>query len=225
MIAVTYVILSATASAVSSALMKTARVVLILLFAGALLAQAPPGVRDDGESSRSLGDVARETKQRATAKSNVVVTDEVLSALRGPFPDIAFEGQDNADQIIAAIEAFQRAHSRPETEAAIRSWYETHDAMLDHAIRENKNITERLQAKRYGPSEPLDGAPRDAKQYRERQIARADSALSERRTIQTNGLRIARLQNDFSKVRTALHRMGLKCEWLKIRCANDNCSY
>jgi hypothetical protein len=197
---------------------------VVLLFAGWLNAQAPPATPDDSASSRSLADVARDNKQNGAAKSRVLVTNDNLAVTRAAIPDVVFEGQDNADEIIKAIEVYRQSHTAKETEGEIRSWYEKHDALLETAISENREITNRLQYQSYVP-EAVERIPTDSKQYRESQLVRQRNALSNRRTLQTNGLRIARLQQDLGKVRTALHRTHIDYEWMKIRCGNGNCSF
>jgi hypothetical protein len=205
--------------------MKLASFMLLLLLPAFLCAQAPPVVQQNEGADRSLGEVARENKQRTTTKSKVTVTEESLSGSSGPIPDLVFEGQDNTDQIIAAIQTFRLSHSRQETESIVHGWYESHDEMLDRAIRENKHIRERKLAERYAPPESLDNPPQDYRQFREQQRAQAHNELSDRLTLQNNDLRMARLQGSLAQVRGSLQRMGLKWDWLKIRCGNGNCSY
>ena len=178
---------------------------------------------------QSLGDVARENRnnKQPSAKAKVVVDDESAPILSGksPFPNMATEGLDNTDEIIQAMEVHRAHHSAEEFEKALRSWYENYDAIMDNALREQKEAKDRrIDRMRGTEPSPLDRNV-DYKEYemRRRQEVRNDD--EDRKRIEADGLLTARIQQMFMKVRSNLMGKGLRYDWFKIRFGNNNGSY
>jgi len=192
------------------------RILLLLLV---LLLLAPIELR---AQEPSLADVARTTRTAKEAAAKII-TNEELRGESSEIPDIAFDGVDNSDEIVRAIVAYGRAHTREQTSAAVHAWYDKHDGLMEKAIRENQEIKQRREQRSY--SGTLDRAPDNAKQYQERWQSEMEQARADRETERTNGLRQARIQQELQKVRLAVLRFGLPCDYMKIRFGNGNGSW
>ena len=171
------------------------------------------------EQAPSLAEAAK--KSSTTTKAKLVIDDDNLRSSRGPIPDMNIEGVDNSDEIIKAIDTFRRSHSAVETEQTIRSWYDRYDLLFQHALDENTEIKTRRQDR----SADLQKYPDDWKKLQERRSTELHSELQDQRSVQKNGLLMARIQQTIQKVRNAMQVYGLKYGWMKIRFGNGNGSW
>jgi hypothetical protein len=171
------------------------------------------------EPAPSLADAAK--KSSGTTRAKLVIDDDNLRVTRGPIPDMNIEGVDNSDEIIKAIDTFRRSHSASETEQTIRSWYDRYDLLFQHAFDENTEI----KARRQDRAADLQKYPDDWKKLQERRSTEIHSELQDQRSVQKNGLLMARIQQTVQRVRTAMQGYGLKYEWMKIRFGNGNGSW
>ena len=201
---------------------------LALSFALVLISFVPLGIaaQNVDSSPPSLGDIARKSKKDAGPKAKAVVTDENLKSQRGPIPAIALEGVDNSDEIIRAIRDYRKNHSPAETEEAVRVWYDEFDSLIANALDDNTRLIKRKEDRvlteitgaYYGP---------DGDYYKA--VQRRNDAIAEDREDfrcgRKNGFMIARIQQTFMKVRSALQACNMRYEWFKIRNGNGNGSY
>lgn len=188
-------------------------------FSIALLLSLLPLAVHAQDSEPSLAEAAR--KAAGPSKARIVIDDETLRVSRGPIPDMNIEGVDNSDEIIKAIDTFRRSHTASETEQAIRSWYDHHDALFQHALDENSDIRTRRQDR----AADLQRYPDDWKRLQERRSTELHSELQDQRSMQKNGLLMARIQQTFQRVRNGIQGFGLKYDWMKIRFGNGNGSW
>lgn len=177
------------------------------------------------QQQKSLGEIARESRSKNTPRAKIVIDNDNLDARkeRPEIPDMTPTGPFNTDEIVGAIRVFREKHSSQETEAAVRSWYEKHDAMLARAIEENNSLRER---QKYGyATGVVDQPPDDATHYAEWRTTQAMSASYNQIDMDRSGLRSARLQQTISGVRSGITRFNLRYDWFKVRFANGNGSY
>lgn len=168
----------------------------------------------------SLADAAKRARE-GKPKSKMVITEENFTPLHGPLPDLNIEGVDNADDVVKAIDTYRRSHTAAETEQAIREWYDDYDLMFQKAFRENEEIKARNQDRSAEATE----YPDDYRKYQEQRTTAIRSALQDQRTVQKNGLLMARIQQGIQKVRSGIQMFNLRYEWMKIRFGNGNGSW
>jgi hypothetical protein len=188
------------------------RLLFSLIVAGSVCLHAQEG---------SLADAAKAS--RGATKSKIVVTDENLVSSRGPFPDMNIDGVDNSEEIAKSMIEFRKAHGAPETERLIHDWYDRYDLLFQKAFEETKAIKSRAQDSQTHPPEYI--YQHDYRKQEELQDSIALSQLQQLRTVQKNGLLIARIQQTFQKVRNAISVAGMRYEWMKIRFGNGNGSW
>ena len=195
---------------------------IVALLMGSILfafAQTTP------DSSKSLGDVARQSRKDKKDQAKIVLSEETRQLHKPLIPDVFDSGIDNIDEIFKAISDYRSAHSLEETEAAVRNWYEKHDALLASAIEENRRIEQRERDRSLGYRD-REMQPHNPEEYQEIQHIELVSRREDLRHKQENGLLSARIQQAFSRLRPQMKsKYGMNIEWFKIRCGNGNCSY
>ncbi|HZE79626.1 MAG TPA: hypothetical protein VE604_01915 [Candidatus Polarisedimenticolia bacterium] len=195
---------------------------IVALLMGSILfafAQTTP------DSSKSLGDVARESRKEKKDQAKIVLSDETQQLRKPLIPDVFDGGIDNIDEIFKAISDYRSTHNLEETEAAVRNWYEKHDALLASAIEENRRIEQRERDRLLGYRD-RDMQPHSQEEYQEIQHIELVSRREDLRHKQENGLLSARIQQAFIRLRPQMKsKYGMNIEWFKIRCGNGNCSY
>jgi hypothetical protein len=187
----------------------------VVLFAGLLLAQVPAAAPQP-----SLADVARQNREQKRPKAKVVVTEDTITASKGPIPEIRADATDNSDDIVAAIDYFRSKHTAKETETAVRDWFDSEDSKLSYDYSHSEDMY-----RGSWPYSPEDRNMVTPQQYRERELA-ANRAYSVRQqSAQQSSERKQRLQSRLLNVRTGIRKIGLNYEWFKVRCSNADCSY
>lgn len=187
----------------------------VVVFAGLSLAQAPVA-----DAQPSLAEVARQNREQKRPKARVVFTEETLTAAKGPIPEIRSDGNDNSDEIIAAIDQFRSKHTAKETETAVKDWYDAEDSKLAYEYSQTEDP--------YRGSWPYSSEDRNMttpQQYRERELAAARAYSVKQQSMQQSSERKQSLQSRLNKVRTGIRKFDLNYEWFKVRCGNSNCSY
>jgi len=177
------------------------------------------------EQPKSLGDVARESKKEKKEQAKIVLSDDTQQLRKPVIPDVFNGGIDNVDEILKAINDYRSTHNLQETEAAVRLWYEKHDALLANAIEANRRIEQRERDRQLG-YQVSDEQPRSQAEYQELQRVELISRRDDLRHKQENGLLSARIQQAFTRVRPQMKsKYAMNIDWFKIRCGNGNCSY
>ena len=177
------------------------------------------------EQPKSLGDVARESKKEKKEQAKIVLSDDTQQLRKPVIPDVFNGGIDNVDEILKAINDYRSTHNLQETEAAVRFWYEKHDALLANAIEANRRIEQRERDRQLG-YQVSDEQPRSQAEYQELQRVELISRRDDLRHKQENGLLSARIQQAFTRVRPQMKsKYAMNIDWFKIRCGNGNCSY
>ena len=192
-------------------------VALFLLFSAVLMAQNP-------DQPKSLADVARESKKVKKEQAKIVLNEDAPPTPEHVIPEVFSDGLDNSDVILKAIFDYSATHNAKETEGVIRVWFEKHDAMLVNAIEQTRRIEQRERDRQNGYA-ARDVEYRTQQEYMEAQRVEIISRRDDLKQKQDNSFLSARIQQTFSKVRSALVGRGIKYDWFKIRCGNGNCSY
>jgi hypothetical protein len=189
-----------------------------------IVAMVGLGLAQTETQPKSLAEIAREAKQQKKEQAKIVLNEDSPGTAKPLIPDVFPGGLDNTDDILKAIEDYRASHNGKETEEVIHIWFDKHDAMLVNAIDENKRIEERDRDRQMGYL-PSDVQYRSPEEYQEARRVEIISRREDYKRKQENGLLSARIQQTFTKVRSALVAKGMKYEWFKIRCGNGNCSY
>jgi hypothetical protein len=198
-------------------LVQVAAVVLASLAAGFAQTVADP--------PKSLAEVARDSQKEKKLVAKIVLSDDTQQLRKSIIPDVFSGGIDNYDEILKAIADYRSSHNLQETEDIVRLWYERHDGMLANAIEENRRIEQRERDRQMGY--PItDAQPRSQQEYMEMRRIDIISRREDLMHKQANALLIVRIQQAFTRIRPAIKsKYGMNVEWMKIRCANGNCSY
>lgn len=194
------------------------------LSAALIVAMVGLGLAQTETQPKSLAEIAREAKQQKKEQAKIVLNEDSPGTAKPLIPDVFPGGLDNTDEILKAIEEYRAGHNAKETEEVIHIWFDKHDSMLANAIEENKRIEERDRDRQMGYL-PSDVQYRSPEEYQEARRIEIISRREDYKRKQENGLLSARIQQTFTKVRSALMGKGMKYEWFKIRCGNGNCSY
>ena len=187
--------------------------------AGTLWAQ------DSGTSTpqqSALAAAAQTAKNARTGKAKKVFTDEDMEVRKGPFPKLNLHGPDNGDQILEAMIEYRKKHTAEESTAAIREWYEEHDAILAAAIEEAPQLKSLRNANMSNGYE-LCQEGGDYEHCEKRRRSEARGAMYDRDKIQEDGLLVARLQQTFMRIRNGLNGLNMRTgnyPWFKVRNAN-----
>jgi len=200
--------------------------IVICVFSSAI-AQNPPGqtpTSDTGQKTRSLADIARNSKAQKAVHAKKVLTDEDMEATAGPLPRLKMDGAENADDIVAAISAYKSKHTPEETERAVRIWYERYDEMLAAAIQDNLDL-KTLRDTNFANGNELCQESQDYQQCQNRRMAEMRGARHDQTEMAQNGALTVRIQHSFMKVRNGLQMNGLRYEWFKIRTTNNIDNY
>lgn len=198
--------------------MKLVAKIVVLVLASLLpaLAQSTSG------SPASLGDAARELKNanKAPAKANFSNDTEQLH--KPLIPDVAVIGHNNLDDILQAIDSYRSAHKLPETETAVREWYNQQLALRRNAIAENLKIAQRQEVINANPN---DAHPNNHDQYVNLKRTEESTSHDQQRQIKLNERLIARIQQNFEAIRPELQtRYGMNVDWFNI-CEDEACTY
>ena len=148
-----------------------------------MVCQAPnqpaPSNSDD-----SVAAAARKNKSEKGTRPKRVITDEDMKAWSGPLPKLRMDGTENSDEIIKAILAYRKAHTAPETEAVVRTWFERYDEMLAAAIH-NSTETRNLRAANTSNGYELCMESQDYEHCRNRQMAEQRGARHDQVQVPT----------------------------------------
>jgi hypothetical protein len=202
-----------------------AAVVLLLLLTSPLFGQTSSCPSENSnpaeEPSRSLADVARQSKN-PKSKAKTIVTDDDLPTVRGPFPALVMDGMDNSMEVVAAMKAFSRRHPSNETEKAVHDWYDRYDDMLAKAIKENIELKELDEENNFnGYTMCQETKQRDYRACVERRQMEIRSAHQDVVKTRENTSVISRIQQAFARIRANIAGAGMNYDWFKIRTTNN----
>ncbi len=180
---------------------------------------ATPAEQSPAEASPLAG-AARSAKAQKTGRAKKVFTDEDMEATAGPLPRLKMDGAENADDVVAAIAEFKKAHTPEQTESAVHIWYDRYDEMLAAAIQENLD-TKVIRDANYSNGYELCQQSQDYQQCNTRQMAELRGARNDQLRTNSNNELSVRIQHAFMKVRNGLFISGLRYSWFKIRTTNN----
>jgi hypothetical protein len=191
----------------------------VILAAASLTAQQQDSAECDTKSdTKSLGEVAS-MKPSGSTTAKVRIDDDsldsVIAKVKQPIPDITLDGLDNSDEIVTAINDYKAHHSPEETEAMLKDWWDRHETALVRFADENKALSERLQDQRYYYRDQTNSD--DYRKVQQQYLDQQKSAQMDQRSMMENGMRIGRIQQTFTKVRTGISvRCHLQYDWFKV---------
>ena len=186
-----------------------------------------------------LGDVAKRNDaakkdKDGTLKAKRVFTDDD-PIRKSPIPAIVLEGQDNTEDILAAIHEYRAKHTPEETENAVHDWFDEQAEVLSAAIdaiaRQRKYNQLSMEAAQdrnsYAYNRGFDG---DYVKYNERLTSERWSQRVEARSAQENLQVISRIQQSLMKVRVDVicrpnRTSPAAYDWFRIRTANGIGTY
>lgn len=191
-------------------------IIFIALGFPAVWAQEP-----QGGPKKSLAELAAEANGKKVSSPKVYLADDSIEKNKPAIPDISSGATENSAEIIQAIADYRTTHTRNETEDVVHAWFDKHDEILGKAIDENRHIDERQAGGQY--VDPSRYNTRNPREYRAEYEADMRNAREDYQTKRQNALFGSRIQQTFSKVRTALRSQGMNFDWFKIRCATGTC--
>lgn len=191
---------------------------VLALAATCLNGQQQDSACDTKADTKSLGEIASK-KSSGSTTSKIRIDDDSLdgaiSKVKLPIPDITLDGLDNSDEIITAINDYKTHHSPEETETMLKDWWERHEAILIRAADENKALSDRRQDQRYYLQEQPNSD--DYRKLQQGYLDAQKAAQMDQRSMMENGMRIGRIQQTFTKVRTGISmRCHLQYDWFKV---------
>lgn len=190
--------------------------VFLALGLSAVWAQDP-----QGGPKKSLAELAAEAKGKKSSSPKIYLDDDSFEKNKPAIPDISSGATDNTAEIIQAIADYRTTHTRNETEEVVHAWFDKHDAILGKAMDENRHIDERQAGGQYVDASRYN--TRNPREYQAEYEADMRNARDDYQTRRQNALFGSRIQQTFSKVRTALQSQGMNFDWFKIRCTAGRC--
>ncbi|HEY2392169.1 MAG TPA: hypothetical protein VGK22_13435 [Candidatus Angelobacter sp.] len=198
--------------------MKLIAKIAVLILASLLPALA----QNTSDGPASLGDAARELKSESKTPAKARFSNDTEQLRKPAIPDVATIGHNNLDNILQAIDSYRNAHKLPETEAAIRDWYNQQLALRRNAFAENKKIAQRQEIINANPN---DVHPNNHDEYVNLRRTAESADRDQQRQIKLNDRLIARIQQNFETIRPELQkRYGMNVDWFII-CEDEACSY
>jgi hypothetical protein len=170
----------------------------------------------------SLGDAARELKSASKAPAKASFSNDTEQSHKPAIPDVATTGHNNLDDILQAIDSYRSAHKLPETEAAVRDWYNQQLALRRNAFAENRQIAQRQEVRGNNPN---DAHPNNHDEYVNLRRTEESVRRDQQRQIKLNERLIDRIQQNFVAIQPELQKKyGMNVDWFII-CENEACTY
>jgi len=210
---------------------------LLVLFGYPSVAQttddSPVSVADAAKKNEAA---KKEKDKDSSTKAKKVITDEDMSARKGPIPAITLQGPENTEEILTAIHDFRAGHDPASTEDAVHTWFDQETAVLSDAIDANVRLQKHNQMRAENAQDtnsyPRYNSPQDydSSRFRESMTSQVWSQRVEMRTAQENAQIIGRVQQVMMKVRVDVFCRPYKTrpaayDWFKIRTANGISAY
>ena len=192
-------------------------VALVLVLAGSSFCQQDSNSSSDQQSDTSLGAAAKEARKNKAARAKKVVTDDDVVPQRGPLPELSFNGDDNVDNVIAAIGEYKKTHTKEDTEDVVHKWYDEYDAILEAALRDVTTTSGRRNSTVYNGYWGCQDSPNYQNCVARR---RAELRGSHDDQMQNSGFTVGRIQQAFFHMKTGLASLGLNYKWFRVRNGN-----
>jgi hypothetical protein len=189
-----------------------------------LAQQAPAPTADQPAPTQSLADIAKQAQKNKAAHAKKLITDDELDEMRSPLPRMNMEGVDNADEIVAAVGAYQAKHTKEQTEQVLHDWYDNYDTLLGAAIRDSMESKDRRDSTLFTGFQLCQQSDEYQKCELKRQ-AEMRGARHDQLVMRDDGMLSGRIQQTFMKVRSGITQYGLEYKWFKIRNGNGNGSF
>jgi hypothetical protein len=189
-----------------------------------LAQQAPAPTADQPAPTQSLADIAKQAQKNKAAHAKKLITDDELDEMRSPLPRMNMEGVDNADEIVAAVGAYQAKHTKEQTEQVFHDWYDNYDTLLGAAIRDSMESKDRRDSTLFTGFQLCQQSDEYQKCELKRQ-AEMRGARHDQLVMRDDGMLSGRIQQTFMKVRSGITQYGLEYKWFKIRNGNGNGSF
>jgi hypothetical protein len=179
---------------------------------------------DQPAPTQSLAEIAKQAQKNKSAHAKKLITEDELDAMKGPIPRISMEGADNADEIVAAIGAYQAKHTKEETEQVVHDWYDNYDTMLGTAIHDSLESKDRRDSTLFTGFQLCQQSDDYQKCELKRQ-AEMRGARHDQLVMRDDGMVMGRIQQCFMKIRNGITQYGLAYPWFKVRNGNGNGSF
>ncbi len=174
-----------------------------------------------GEQNQSLAEAAKKAQKDKTTHAKKVITDEDVVPQRGPLPALAFDGDDNADDIVDAIVSYKKTHSAEDTEKVVHDWFDEYDSILAAAIRGQTATAARRSSTVYNGYWGCQDSPN----YQNCVVRKRAEMRGSHDDQMSGWMTVVRIQQTFMKVRSGIVRSNLQYKWFKIRNGNGVGSY
>jgi hypothetical protein len=169
--------------------------------------------------AKSLGEIAKESRNTNIKHSKKLITNEELDATHGPLPRLKLEDDDNTEEVIRAIGDYRSNHSPEETERVVHEWYDEYDGELADSIREGIRMKDRRESTVYNGYWTCQSSP-NYQNCEIRRRAEMRGSHDDQISSRGNGFLTGRLQQSLMKIRTEITRFRLQYDWFKIRNGN-----
>jgi hypothetical protein len=182
----------------------------------------PALAQNTSSEPASLGDAARELKSASKAPAKASFSNDTEQQHKPLIPDVAALGKNNLDDILLAIDTYRNAHKLPETEAAVRDWYNQQLALRLNAFAENRQIVQRQEVRGNNPN---DARPNNHDEYVNLRRTEESASRDQQRQVNLNARLIDRIQQNFLAIRPELQkRYGMNVDWFTF-CQDEACTY
>jgi hypothetical protein len=170
-------------------------------------------------SSSGAGSVAAAAKTKKPAHTAKVFTDEDMEVRKNPLPELNLEGDDNSDEVLAAIAKYKESHKPEETEQVVHDGYEEYDAMLASNAREANQFRTNRESNTYNGYDLCQQSD-DYEHCEKRRLSELRGQRMDAITVRNSMQRVGRIQPGLMKIRSGLVLQHLNYSWFKIRNGN-----
>lgn len=180
---------------------------------------APQASQDSSSSTQSNNSVAAAAKGKKSGKAAKVFTDDDMELRKSPLPVLNLEGDDNSEEVLAAIAKYKEKHKPEETEQVIRDWWEEYDAMLASNAHEATQFRTNRESNTYNGYDLCQQSD-DYEHCEKRRLSELRGQRMDALTVRNSMQRVGRIQQGLMKIRSGLFTMQLNYPWFKIRNGN-----
>lgn len=171
------------------------------------------------QSSSTDGSVAAAAKTKKPSHTAKVFTDEDMEVHKSPIPVLNLDGDDNSEEVLAAIAQYKEAHKPEQTEQVVRDWYEEYDAMLASNAHEASQFRTNRESNTYNGYDLCQQSD-DYEHCQKRRLSELRGQRMDALTIRNSMQRVGRIQQGLMKIRSGLVLQHLNYPWFKIRNGN-----
>jgi hypothetical protein len=197
---------------------QVCKIALLLIVCSLPVAQAQNGAAGASSENSSVAAAAQAAKARK-AKAAKVFNDEDMEIHKSPIPVMNLEGDDNVEEIIAAIQKYKEKHKPEETEQLVHDWYDEYDGMLASNAREASMYRSLRQTNTLNGYD-LCQQSTDYEHCEKRRLSELRGQRMDSAKISDDMVKVGRIQQGLLKVRQSLQGMHLNYKWFRVRNGN-----